>query len=66
MKHQEFLLRHMNLELNELRKTNADQFKEIVILCSREACSESINSNLNFNNSMGELGGNTARNVKFL
>ena len=63
VKHQGFLLGHMNLELNELRKTNAEQFKEIVTLRSREACSESINSNFNVNNSMGELGGNTAPNL---
>ena len=34
----------------------------MVTLRSREACSESINSNFNFNNSIGELGGNTDPN----
>ena len=66
VKHQGFLLGIMNLELNELRKTNAEQFKEIVTLRSRKACSESINSNFNVNNSMGESGGNTVPNFQIL
>ena len=32
VKHQGFLLEDMNLELNELRKTNGEQFKDIVTL----------------------------------
>ena len=64
MKHQGFLLGHMTLEVNELRKTNAQQFKEIVALRSRVACSESINSNFHVNDSMGELGGNTASDIQ--
>ena len=55
VKHQGFLLGHMNLELSELRKTNAEQFKKVVTLRSRVACSESVNSNFNVNNSLGEF-----------
>ena len=64
MKHQGFLLGHMTLEVNELRKTNAQQFKEIVTLRSCEACSDAKNDNLNYIDSMGELAGNTASDIR--
>ena len=64
VKHQGFSLRHMNLELHKLKKNNAEQFKEIVTLRSREACSEFINNNFNVNNSFNELGGDTAPHLQ--
>ena len=54
----------MTLELHELRKINAEIFKELVTLHSREACSESTNNIFNHDNSMGKLGGNTAPNFQ--
>ena len=63
VKHQGFLLRHMTLELNE-RKTNAQQFEEIVTLHSRKACSNAKNDNLNYIDFMGELSGNTASDIR--
>ena len=63
MKHKGFLLGHMTLELNELRKTNVQQFEEIDTLRSREACSDAENDNLNHIDSMSELSGNTGSDI---
>ena len=66
VKHKGFLLSHMTMELHELREINAKLSKEVLILRSREACSESTINNFNDNNSIGELGGNSAPNLQTL